>query len=139
MERIRLGDGAVVSPDFNSERYLRTTLRSLQNIFNVHRGSCLSNPELGMPDFNDLERSKGFSGAIKEIKKSIKFNIETFFPYIQSVKVEHVENEKEPLNLKFEVKARMVVKGAGRKEESVKFVTQKSGNGIIQVSTNDTQ
>jgi len=131
MERIRLGGSkprSVASKD--SVKYRESVLGQLQQMFNVRQGSCLCNNEFGLPDFNDLDSSEGFAGALTEFSKSIKEQIEAFSPGLNRVRVRYIHDAEDPLNIRFEITGRLNVDGG---TERVKFETQKMSNGAIKV------
>jgi len=124
MERIRLGDTqSGQSLSFDEQRYLKTVTAHLQHIFNVRQGSCMTLPEFGLPDFNDLVQLHHFDEALNEIKKSIRFNVEQYEPGLRVVNVNHVKKEDEPLSLSFEIVVR--IQGE-RKPKKVTFETSKN-------------
>ncbi len=131
MERVRLGaEGRSVSKVFDRHIYRQSLLRHLQIIFNTRQGNAASNPEFGLPDFNDLDMKYGFLQAVREIIKAIKFNIERFQPGLSRVRVNYIEDELNPLELKFEIVGQVNLNG---RNERIKFQTKKSALGTIEV------
>ena len=131
MQRVRLGeDGAKRSVEFDFDAYKVSIFQHLQRMFNVRQGSCLANPEYGLPDFNDLDMKHGFSIAVKEIIKSIKYNIAKYEVGLSRVRVTFIRDDTSPLDLKFEIVGVLV---AGKRSERIKFETRKAKSGILEV------
>lgn len=131
MERVKLGGSKPRSGSSkDSVKYRESVLGQLQQLFNVRQGSCMCNNEFGLPDFNDLDSSEGFSGALTEYSKSIKEQIETYSPGLTRVRVRYINDTGDPLNIRFEITGRLNVDGG---TERVKFETQKMSNGAIKV------
>ena len=131
MERVRLGGSKPRSASSkDSGKYRQSVLGQLQEMFNVRQGSCLCNNEFGLPDFNDLDSSEGFAGALTEYSKSIKDQIERYSPGLNRVRVRYINDVEDPLNIRFEITGRLNVNGG---TERVKFETQKLSNGAIKV------
>ncbi|MCW8092784.1 type VI secretion system baseplate subunit TssE [Alteromonas sp. ASW11-130] len=131
MERVRLGaEGRTVSNVFDRHAYRQTLLQHLQIIFNTRQGNAASNPDFGLPDFNDLDMKYGFTTAVREIIRSIKLNIEHFQPGLKRVRVNYIEDERNPLELKFEIVGQVYLNG---RNERIKFQTKKSSLGIVEV------
>jgi type VI secretion system protein len=59
-----------------------------------------------MPDFNDLVVQ--FPEAILEIQRAIKLSIEQYEPRLKNVRIKHVPDDDNPLNLRFEITAQLV-------------------------------
>lgn len=132
MERIRDGiDGQKHSVEFDYEQYRASVFNHLQDMFNVRQGSCLANPEYGLPDFNDLDMKYGFTMAVKEIIKSIKQNIATYEKGLKRVKVRFIKDEHSVLDIRFEIVGVLVV---GQKSQRIKFETKRSSTGFLEVS-----
>ena len=137
MERIRLGDTqSGQSLSFDEQRYLKTVTAHLQHIFNVRQGSCMTLPEFGLPDFNDLMQLYSFDDAITLITRSIKLNIKVYEPSLHVLKVEHIAKEDEPLSLSFKILVQ--IKGE-RKPKKVTFETSKSEGETPKLKNNGWQ
>lgn len=78
----------------------------LKMLLNTRKGQVASNPDYGIPDFNDVIHS--FPAAIHRMQGSIQQAIETFEPRLSNVVVLHVEGENEPFALQFEITAQLV-------------------------------
>lgn len=132
MERIRLGSESVkASLEFNKDNYRDSVLMHLQKMFNVRQGSCPTNPEYGLPDFNDLDMAMGFTSAVQEIAKAIKNHIENFEPGLSRVRVRHILDPDDPLGMRFEIIGKLNING---RSERIRFETQKTDKGVTVIS-----
>ncbi|MBZ9613414.1 type VI secretion system baseplate subunit TssE [Rheinheimera maricola] len=131
MRRVKTGvDGKTTSVEFDHHVYKQTVFLHLQKIFNIRQGSCLANPDYGLPDFNDLDMKYGFSIAVKEVVKAIKENIEKYESGLKRVRVNFVRDETKPLELRFEIVGVLTARGLS---ERVRLETRKSSSGILEV------
>lgn len=131
MQRVRAGvDGNTTSVQFDVDAYKESIFLHLQRMFNVRQGSCLTDPEYGLPDFNDLDMKHGFSIAIKEIIKAIKLNISKHESGLGRVSVGFLRDEASPLDLRFEIRGTITV---GKDSQNIRFQTRKSTAGFIEV------
>jgi type VI secretion system protein len=107
-ERLR-NAGTVREPILHvrTERVIESVLDHLRKMFNVRQGSVLTVPVYGMPDFNDIVFQ--FPDAILEIQRAIRTSIEQFEPRLRRVRVRHTPDEEDPLNLRFEIRAELVL------------------------------
>ncbi|WP_026375741.1 type VI secretion system baseplate subunit TssE [Aestuariibacter salexigens] len=131
IQRIREGGTRPKArPEQSREVFKKSVLLQLQDMFNVRQGSCLANPDFGLPDLNDLDAKEGFATAISDLSKAIKNQIETFAPGLTRVRVKYVRDENDPLNIQFEIVARLNIAG---KVERIRFETRSEGNGSFKV------
>ena len=131
MQRVKEGvDGESTSVEFDINAFKSSVFLHLQKMFNVRQGSCMANPEYGLPDFNDLDMKHGFNIAIKEVVKAIKDNIEKYEMGLNRVRVRYIRDELAPLDLRFEIVGVLTV---GNNSQRIRFQTQKSASGIIEV------
>lgn len=133
LQRIAMGDeGANQSLDVGAEKLKRSVQMHLQNMFNVRQGSVATSLEYGLPDFNDLDISSGYATAVNEIRKAIKLSLERFEPRLTRIKVKHLWDEDNQLELRYEITARMNIQ-----EDSVRvrFETMMADEKLFKVST----
>ena len=122
-------------PDTTGERRLhadphrvsQSVIRHLQKMLNVRQGSVLTLPDYGMPDFNDL--AKQFPSAIVAIRRVIKDSLEKYEPRLRRVQIRHIPNEDDPMDLQFEISARLVLDD---EESAVTFQTVLNDTGHVQ-------
>lgn len=100
----------------------------IQKLLNVRQGSIDMLSDYGLPDFNDL--ATRFPYAIIEIKNEIKACITKYEPRLVNVHVSHVQDEEEPLSLRFDITARLVT---SERETSVWFETVLDSAGKVLV------
>ncbi|MCP4698986.1 MAG: type VI secretion system baseplate subunit TssE [Gammaproteobacteria bacterium] len=113
----------------DKEKLLESVLKHMQNMFNTRQGSAVTLPNYGIPDFNDLVSR--FPDAITEIKKAIRDSIKNYEPRLRNIRVKHIPDEENPLNLQFEIAGQLVA-GRGR-GGSVSFTTIMGESGRIRV------
>ena len=103
-ERLKVdADPISLSKGPNSAEVLRSIKRNVSNILNTRTGESLSSPELGLVDFNDA--SMAILDLSIRVKLSIKRCLEEFEPRLKEVDVMVIQDEREPLNLRFSVTA----------------------------------
>jgi type VI secretion system protein len=115
-----------LTPD--TDELSRSILRNLQNMFNTRQGSVLTVAEYGSPDFNDLVDQ--FPDAIMEIRKSILYNVKQYEPRLKNIRVRHIPDEENPLDLKFEISGQL---NLGKSRTSVAFTTIMGDSGRIKI------
>ena len=82
-----------------------SVLEHLQKLLNIRQGSVEMLPDYGLPDFNDL--SHKFPYAINEIQRMIRDCIRKYEPRLTQVRVTHVQDEDDPLSLRYDITARL--------------------------------
>ena len=87
----------------DSAEVLRSIKRNVSNILNTRIGESLSSPNLGLVDFNDA--TMAMLDLSIRVKLSIKRCLEEFEPRLKEVDVLVIQDEAEPLNLRFSVAA----------------------------------
>lgn len=108
LERIALcEDESQYQLGINPEKAVDSVLSHLRNMLNVRQGSVPTLPDYGLPDINDLVTR--FPQAILELKKCIKECIERYEPRLADIQVEHVPDEDNPLNLRYDITAQLVI------------------------------
>lgn len=132
-QRLKLGEeGTKKQVTINPDTLRRSIGQHLQNMFNTRQGASSANADYGLPDFNDLDMSNGFSSAINEIKKSIKQHLDQYESRLNGVRVNYLEDPDDPLNLRFEIRGRLNLEGhSGR----VRFEASMKNDGAVKVST----
>lgn len=115
-----------LTPD--TDKLSRSILRNLQNIFNTRQGSVLTLADYGSPDFNDLVDQ--FPDAIMEIRKSILYNVKEYEPRLKNIRVKHIPDEENPLDLKFEIYGQL---NLGKSKNSIAFTTIMGDSGRIKI------
>ena len=115
-----------LTPD--TDELSRSILRNLQNLFNTRQGSVLTLADYGSPDFNDLVDQ--FPDAIMEIRKSILYNVKEYEPRLKNIRVRHIPDEDNPLDLKFEIYGQL---NLGKSRASVAFTTIMGDSGRIKI------
>jgi type VI secretion system protein len=101
----------------------------LQDLFNTRQGSAMACPEYGLPDFNDLIHQSPLTME-SELAKAIKEAIRRYEPRLSAVRVTHLKDADDPLNLTFQVSARLTV---GEKRRPVSFETVVTESGRMRV------
>jgi type VI secretion system protein len=82
-----------------------SVLTHLHRLLNTRRGSALSAPEYGVPEFSELVHS--FPDAIVDLQRAIKGCIERYEPRLLEVVVTHVPTPDNLLMLRFQITARL--------------------------------
>ena len=107
IERVSLSSERSLNRTVVDETLLiSSVLVHIQKLLNVRQGSVDMLADYGLPDFNDL--SNRFPYAINEIKNEIKTCITNYEPRLTNIRVTHVQDEEDPLNLRFDITARLM-------------------------------
>jgi type VI secretion system protein len=83
-----------------------SVLESLRGICSTRLGSALANPELGIPDINEMFHA--FPVAVQLIARSLRTTIEAHEPRLTNVRVRQMAEKEGDLILRFEIIADMV-------------------------------
>ncbi len=131
LQRIALGDeGARRSLEVDPDKVRLSIQHHLQNLFNVRQGSVPSVPDYGLPDFNDLDLSSGYGTAVTEVRKAIRESLERYEPRLSQVKVRYLRDEDNPLDLRFEITAKLALSNSPVR---VRFETQLGNEALVKV------
>lgn len=104
-------------------------LANLRSVLNSRADCCLSRPDLGMPDFNDLVGR--FPDALGIIASAVRAQIEMFEPRLSEVSVRHVPDRSNPLHLAFRIHATLSLEQGAKR---LSFDTVLNNNGYVNVS-----
>jgi len=110
LERIANPEDSIRRLDIDPRRVAESVLRNLRDMLNTRMLTSKANEEYGLPDFNDLITR--FPDAIHELRRAIKTCIEKFEPRLNRVIVNYVPDENNPLALRFEINAQLVIGGS---------------------------
>ncbi|BBB25264.1 type VI secretion system baseplate subunit TssE [Amphritea japonica] len=131
LQRVALGDeGAKQSLDVNEDKLRKSVQMHLQNMFNVRQGSVAALDDYGLPDFNDLDMSSGYMKAVTDMRKAIKLSLEKYEPRLERIRVRYLQNDENPLDLRFEINAHMAIPDCPVR---VKFQTMMASDGLCKV------
>lgn len=107
-------------------------LEHIQKLLNVRQGSVETLFDYGLPDFNDLVRQYPF--AINEIKREIKKCINKYEPRLDKIKVEHVYDEDDFINLRYDITARLCINAhADKMKTNIWFETILDAAGKVSI------
>jgi type VI secretion system protein len=104
LERGARGAERRAEPDVSAR--IESVLRHLDALFNAHRGSALTRPDYGVPDFNDLIFD--FPSAVPRLARIIEEQIRAFEPRLENCSVRPAESAADPLALEFVIAASLV-------------------------------
>ena len=127
-ERIQHPEEGQYRLNVDANKVAESVLEHMRNLLNVRQGSVPAIPDYGLPDFNDMVSA--FPDAIFELRRAIKTSIEKFEPRLCRVKVEHIPDEENPLNLRYEITAQLVT---GDESTNVWFETTLDSAGKVAV------
>lgn len=137
LERLTAADGSLSAapsdtpPSTSGElgELVDSIMDNLRGVLNSRADSCLSRPDLGMPDFNDLVGR--FPDALGIIAAAVRDQIEMFEPRLSEVSVRHVPDRSNPLHLAFRIHATLAMDDGSRR---LSFDTVLNNNGYVNVS-----
>lgn len=131
LERLdRAGEAVRRTLRVNTDQEADSVLRHLQKMLNVRQGSAPALPLYGMPDFNDL--AARFPEAVVEIQRAIKLSIEHYEPRLRKVRISHLPEDDDPLNVRFEITAQLVT---GDSDPAIRFETSVDTSGRISTGS----
>jgi type VI secretion system protein len=106
----------------------RSILNNLQNLLNTCRGTCLTDPEYGLPHMTTVQNS--MPDSLRGFEAAIRATIEHYEPRLTSVRVRHKPHRDDVLELRFEISG-LIVDDAER--TSVRFETYADDEGRLIV------
>ena len=109
-------------------RVIESVLTHLRKMLNVRQGSVCTLPDYGIPDMNSLFAQ--YPDAVLALRRIIKDSLEKYEPRLRRVNVRYLPDEENPLVLRFEITARLVM---GEEEPPIRFETVVGDNGKVQV------
>jgi type VI secretion system protein len=104
---------------FDVGRLKRSILNHLQHMFNSRHGHAPAQPDYGIPDLNEFMFE--FPDSITPMRQAIERSIEKYEPRLKNVKAIWVRDEDNPLNIRFEISARLALETGN---VPFKFATQ---------------
>ncbi len=110
LERLRLleQDPALARRSTSDERLaINGVIAHLEKLLNTRQGNALIAPDYGIPDFGELLHT--YPESIKEMERALKQAIQKYEPRLKGVRVKFVPNEDNPLDLSFEIKAKLAL------------------------------
>lgn len=129
LERIdRAGEDVGRSLHVNPHTVADSVLGHLRKMLNVRQGSVPTLPDYGMPDFNDLLVE--LPEAIVEIQRALRICIEQYEPRLKRVRIKHLPDQENPLNLRFEITAQLVT---GEGNAAMQFETSLDTSGRVSI------
>jgi type VI secretion system protein len=93
-------------PDINVSRLKRSVIAHLQRILNSRHDHAPAQPDYGIPDLNEFKFA--YPDSITPMRQAIQASIEKYEPRLKDVKVTWVPDEDDPLNVRFEIAARLL-------------------------------
>lgn len=132
-QRIQMGeDSSQKKLELDPEKLRKSIGIHLQDMFNTRQGAVLANPDYGLPDFNDIDMSNGFQLAKNELEKAIKAHLKQYEMRIGRVRVNYVKDLENPLNLRFEIKGLLNLRGQASR---VRFEVCMDSEGAFKVTS----
>ncbi|MEW5875125.1 MAG: type VI secretion system baseplate subunit TssE [Candidatus Zixiibacteriota bacterium] len=99
-------------------RLKQSVLLHLRRMLNTRHGHAPAQPDYGIPDLNEFMFA--MPESITPMRQAIQASIEKYEPRLRSVHVAWVPDEDDPLNIRFEISARLI---AEDEEVPVSFTT----------------
>ena len=124
LERIAEPDaGGHLALDVN--RLRRSVLSHLRKLLNARHGHAPAQPDYGIPDLNEFMFS--MPESIAPMQKAIQKSIEKYEPRLTKVKVAWAPDEDDPLNIRFEITARIKT---GDEDVPISLTTSLGSGGL---------
>ena len=112
----------------NPHRIIESVLTHLRKMLNVRQGSVCTLPDYGIPDLNSLFME--YPDGVRALSRIIRDSIEKYEPRLQRIQVRYLPDDQDPLNLRFEITARLAM---DEDQPSVRFETVVGDNGAVRV------
>ncbi|NOZ51711.1 MAG: type VI secretion system baseplate subunit TssE [Gammaproteobacteria bacterium] len=128
LERIDSGGDDIYNTKIDPQRIVSSIMTHLSKMMNVRQGSVTILPDYGIPDLNDM--ISRFPDGLNELRHAIRTSLENYEPRLSHVQVAHIKDDDNPLSLKFEVSADLVV---GEKPTAISFSTHVQDSGVVDV------
>ena len=128
LDRLNSEDSAAYRLTPDADKLAHSVLSHLVRLLNTRQGSSATQPDYGLPDFNDLVTR--FPDAINELKREIKRQVEKYEPRLIRVRVNHVADKDQPLSLRFEITAQLLL---GEGTADVWFETMLDAAGRVRL------
>ncbi len=109
-------------------RLRRSVLGHLRNMLNSRHGHAPAQPDYGIPDLNEFMYA--FPESKEPMRQAIQTSIEKYEPRLKNVRATWVPDEDDPLNIRFEITARLVTDD---KDVPVSFTTNVGSATGIEV------
>ena len=109
-------------------RLKRSVIQHLRNMLNSRHGHAAAQPDYGIPDLNEFMFS--FPESIAPMRQAIQTSIEKYEPRLKNVKATWAPDEDDPLNIHFEISARLVTED---KEIPISFRTNVGSVGGLDI------
>lgn len=87
-------------------RLKQSVLLHLRKMLNTRHGHAPAQPDYGIPDLNEFMFA--MPESITPMRQAIQGSIEKYEPRLRNVHVTWVPDEEDPLNIRFEITARLV-------------------------------
>ena len=84
----------------------RSVLNHLRHILNSRHGHAPAQPDYGIPDLNEFMHA--FPDSITPMRQALQMSIEKYEPRLRNVRVAWTPDDDDPLNIRFEITARLV-------------------------------
>lgn len=105
--------------ELDLSRLKRSVLTHLQKMLNSRHGHAPAQPDYGIPDLNEFMFS--FPESITPMKLALERSIEKYEPRLKNVKATWVPDQEDPLNIRFEISARLAL---DQRNVPLRFATQ---------------
>ena len=128
MERIASGGDDIYNIEVDPQRALQSIMDHLGKMLNTRQGSVVTLLDYGIPDLNDMVSR--FPDGLIELRQAIRNSLEKYEPRLQRVQVSHVKDEENPMNLRFEITAQLLI---GDKRTPISFRTILRDSGEVDV------
>jgi len=109
-------------------RTIESVLTHLRKMLNVRQGSVSTLPDYGIPDLNSLFMQ--YPDAVQALRRIIRASLEKYEPRLRRVNVRYLPDEENPLMLRFEIKAQLIMDD---QDSPVRFETIVGDNGKVRV------
>lgn len=85
----------------------RSIIAHLQKMLNSRHGHAPAQPDYGIPDLNEFMFS--FPESIGPMRQALERSIEKYEPRLKNVRATWIADEENPLNIRFEISAKLAL------------------------------
>ncbi|HUU46858.1 MAG TPA: type VI secretion system baseplate subunit TssE [Acidobacteriota bacterium] len=115
--------------ELNVGRLTQSVLRHLRKMLNSRTGHAPAQPDYGISDLNEFKFA--YPDSITPMRQAIQASIEKYEPRLKNVRVAWVPDEDDPLNVRFEIAARLVI---ANDEVPISFATSVGGASGLDIN-----
>ena len=117
--------------DLDVARLKRSVQAHLLRMLNSRWDHAPAQPDYGIPDLNEFMFA--YPDSVTPMRQAIQASVEKYEPRLKDVKVRWSPDEEDPLNVRFEITARLITDGDAVPVSFATNASPASGLGLDEV------